>query len=77
MNAVYYNKLQDLPESERAAEVERLRHEYREEIDIERLASELVVDAVVPPELLRQELLVRLELARGRRDSPPKKRRRS
>jgi len=75
VNAVYYNKLQALPEAERAAEVERLRAEYRADIDIQRLASALVVDAVVPPETLRAELAARFAAARGRRDAPPRKRR--
>ncbi len=71
VNAVYFNKLQALPESERAAEEARLRAEYREEIDIERLASELAVDAVVPPRALREELVARLRAAWGRRDEAP------
>jgi acetyl-CoA carboxylase carboxyltransferase component len=75
VNAVYYNKLQGLSEAERTAEEAKLRQEYREDIDIERLAAELVVDAVVPPETLRDELAARLRAARGRRDRPPEKRR--
>jgi methylmalonyl-CoA decarboxylase subunit alpha len=75
VNAVYYNKLQALDEPERAAEVERLRQAYRADIDIERLASELVVDAVVAPGDLRREIAARLAAARGRRDAPPPKRR--
>ncbi len=75
VNAVHYNKLQALPQDERAAEIERLRQSYREDVDIERLASELVVDAVIPPETLRSEIAQRLALARGRRDPRPAKRR--
>jgi acetyl-CoA carboxylase carboxyltransferase component len=75
VNAVYYNKIQAVPESERAALVQKLREEYAAEIDIEHLASELVVDAVVPPERLRDEVAARLRVARGRRDTPPRKRR--
>jgi len=56
VNAVYFNKIQEQPESERAAFVQRLREEYKQDIDIERLASELVVDAVVPGAELRGEL---------------------
>jgi hypothetical protein len=33
------------------------------------------VDAVVPPEALRDEVAARLRAARGRRDRPPAKRR--
>ena len=75
VNAVYYNRIQALPEAERAAFVEKLREEYATEVDIERLASALVVDAVVPPEALRDELLGRFAVARDRRDRPPAKRR--
>jgi acetyl-CoA carboxylase carboxyltransferase component len=75
VNAVHYNRLQALAEAERAAETERLRREYREEVDIARLASELVVDAVVPPAQLRDEIAARLRAARGRRDAAPRKRR--
>jgi acetyl-CoA carboxylase carboxyltransferase component len=76
VNAVYYNKLQALPEDERAAAVEKLRAEYREDIDIERLASELVIDAIVAPERLRDELAARFAAiaARPRDPGPPKRR---
>jgi acetyl-CoA carboxylase carboxyltransferase component len=59
VNAVYYNKLHAMPEDERKAATEKLRSEYREDIDIERLASELVIDAIVAPERLRDELVAR------------------
>jgi acetyl-CoA carboxylase carboxyltransferase component len=75
VNAVHYNRLQALPEEERARETERLRREYREDVDIARLASELVVDAVVPPAQLRDEIAARLRVACARRDPPPRKRR--
>jgi acetyl-CoA carboxylase carboxyltransferase component len=64
VNAVYFNKLQDLaPGPERDARVDELRTAYRADIDIVKLASELVVDAVVSGDRLRSELLVRLERA--------------
>ena len=74
VNAVFYNKLQGLSGEERAAEEARLRAEYRDDVDIERLASELVIDAIVPPAALRDEIAARLRAARGRRDSAPDKR---
>jgi len=77
VNAVYYNKLQAMPEAERAAEVEKLRAEYREDVDIERLASELVIDAIVPPETLRDELVGRLRLLAERPPDPAPPKRRS
>ena len=52
----YVQVAPSLPEGERAAFVQRLREEYKQDIDIERLASELVVDAVVPGPELRGEL---------------------
>jgi len=66
VNAVYYNKLAALPEAERPAETERLQREYREDVDLVRLASDLVVDAVVDPEDLRAELARRLAAATGK-----------
>ncbi len=47
VNAVYFNKIQELPEAERPAYVARLREEYRADVDIFKLAAELVVDEVV------------------------------
>jgi methylmalonyl-CoA decarboxylase subunit alpha len=75
INAVYYNQVQAIEDSdERAAFVEKLRTEYAEEIDILHLASELVIDAVVQPEDLRQEIARRFELsAQKARDWPPKR----
>ena len=67
INAVYYNKIQDTPEDERAAFVTALQDEYRDDIDIFRLASELIVDAVVPPADLRAELVRRFAAYRSRR----------
>ena len=60
VNAVYYNKIQERPEPDRAAYVESLREEYRKDIDVEKLASELVMEAVVPGERLREEIARRL-----------------
>jgi acetyl-CoA carboxylase carboxyltransferase component len=59
INAVYYNKIAELPDSEREAYVSKLQDEYREDIDLVRLASELIVDAVVPAKDLRAELIRR------------------
>ena len=73
VNAVYYNRIQELPEDERAAYVERLQEEYREDIDIYRLADELIVDAVVPPADLRGELARRFAAYAGRRRDDPLK----
>ena len=72
VNAVFYNRIQAIEdEEERARFVVEQRAEYEADVDIVRLASELVVDAVVPPDELREELVRRLENAttRVREDS--------
>jgi DNA-binding response OmpR family regulator len=75
VNAVYANKLEQIAdETERAAETGRLRRDYEQDIDILRLASELVVDDVVEPEDLRDELVRRFATARGRDRTPPRRR---
>ena len=53
----------DRDEAERAAYVERLREEYETDIDMLRLASELVIDAIVEPRELRRELIARFAAA--------------
>jgi len=62
VNAVYFNKIQERPEAERAAYVAGLREEYRRDIDLVKLASELVVDVVVPGARLREELARRFRM---------------
>jgi acetyl-CoA carboxylase carboxyltransferase component len=59
VNAVYFNKIEELPESERAAFVEEKRNEYREDVDLYKLAAQMVVDDVVNPSKLRHELINR------------------
>src|SRR5947209_18845066 len=75
INAVYYNQLHAIEDpQERAARTEELRQAYAEDIDILHLASELVVDAVVQPEDLRDELIRRFVLAAGKDRQWPRKR---
>jgi acetyl-CoA carboxylase carboxyltransferase component len=60
INAVYRNKLDAIDdEAERAARERELREEYRRDIAVHRMASEVVVDDVVPPSDLRAELAAR------------------
>ncbi|MDQ3850682.1 MAG: acyl-CoA carboxylase subunit beta [Actinomycetota bacterium] len=75
INAVFYNQLQAIADPEaRAARVEELRREYAEDVDILRLASELVVDAVIQPDDLRAELVRRFAFAAAKaRDRPAKR----
>ena len=75
VNAVFYNRIQAIEDpDERAAFVAEKRREYTEDVDLVHLAAELVVDAVVQPEDLRDELVQRLALAAGRvRDDADKR----
>lgn len=61
VNAVYANKIAALPKEEQAAFIEQQREEYRKEIDVYRLASELIIDDVIEPNELRKTLELRLE----------------
>jgi acetyl-CoA carboxylase carboxyltransferase component len=74
VNAVHFNHIQELPPAERPAFIAAARESYRQDIDIRRLASELVVDGIVPPEELRGELVRRLEGTPGRTVRPAPKR---
>lgn len=60
VNAVYARKLDAIQdEEERAAEVARLQAEYAEDINIFRLASELIVDDMISKQELRGALISR------------------
>lgn len=62
INAVYANKIAALTEAEQPAFIAQKREEYQKNIDIYRLASEMVVDAVIPAEALREELIQRFDI---------------
>ncbi len=64
VNAVYANKVAALPEDEREAFVAQKRADYEVDIDVVRLASELVIDGIVEPEDLRAELIARYRTLR-------------
>lgn len=61
VNAVYANKIAELPSEERPRFIQQMREEYREDIDIYRLASEMIIDGVIPANSLRNELQVRFQ----------------
>ncbi len=61
VNAVFYNKIMEKPEEERPSFIEELREEYREDVDIFKLASRLIIDTVVSPFNLRDELIERFK----------------
>jgi acetyl-CoA carboxylase carboxyltransferase component len=67
VNAVYFNKLAGIDDpATREEETRRLREAYDRDIDVLRLASELVVDDVVEPGELRAELVKRFAAAAGK-----------
>jgi acetyl-CoA carboxylase carboxyltransferase component len=64
VNAVFANKIAAIDdEDERAAYVAERRAEYVADVDLLRLASELVIDTVVEHEALRDEVIARLATA--------------
>ena len=56
INAVYANKIASLDEKDKIAFIQEKQKEYKEDIDIYRLASELVIDDIINPDNLRNEL---------------------
>ncbi|ADD46031.1 Propionyl-CoA carboxylase [Stackebrandtia nassauensis DSM 44728] len=67
VNAVYARKIAAIEdEDERAEFVDTKRTEYEADIDIVRLASELVIDDIVEPESLRDDLIARYAALRGK-----------
>jgi methylmalonyl-CoA decarboxylase subunit alpha len=67
VNAVFANKIAAIEDpGEREAFVAEQRQIYEADVDLYRLASELVIDAVVDPGDLRAEIVARLTLAEGK-----------
>jgi acetyl-CoA carboxylase carboxyltransferase component len=74
VNAVFYNRLAELPEPEREARRRELEEAYRRDIDLARLASDLIVDDVVEPDRLRDQLIARFDAYASRRRPRPDRR---
>lgn len=73
VNAVFFNQIQEIPEGpEREAFVEEKRSEYAKGVDLLHLASELVIDAVIEPADLRDELIARFSRATRRPPMQPR-----
>jgi acetyl-CoA carboxylase carboxyltransferase component len=67
VNAVYANKIEAIADpTERDAFVAAMRAEYEEDVDLMRLASDLVIDAVISPTELRDELVQRYRALVGK-----------
>jgi acetyl-CoA carboxylase carboxyltransferase component len=73
VNAVFFNKLADLPEEERAARRKQLEDEYREDVDLYKLAANLIVDDVVEPSELRANLIARFRAYASRKSARPER----
>ncbi|MEP7019706.1 MAG: acyl-CoA carboxylase subunit beta [Pseudonocardiales bacterium] len=67
VNAVYANKIEEIADpDERAAFVADKRAEYEQDVDLLRLASDLVLDAIIEPSELRSELVRRYAVLVGK-----------
>jgi acetyl-CoA carboxylase carboxyltransferase component len=67
INAVYANKIAEIADpDEREQYVATKRTEYEEDVDLLRLASDLVLDAVIEPSELRAELIRRFAVLVGK-----------
>ncbi|MCK6256906.1 acyl-CoA carboxylase subunit beta [Fictibacillus sp. KIGAM418] len=61
VNAVYSNKINEIEDpKERVMYVQQKQQEYKEHIDVYKLASELIIDDIVEPSALRETLYHRL-----------------
>ena len=76
VNAVSANKIAEIEDpAEREQFVQDKRREYEQDVDLERLAADLVLDAIIEADELRSELVRRLAYA-ARRDRSFSQRRR-
>jgi acetyl-CoA carboxylase carboxyltransferase component len=67
VNAVYANKIEQIEDAdERERYIAERRAEYEQDVDLLRLASDLVLDAVIEPSELRSELVRRFSALVGK-----------
>jgi acetyl-CoA carboxylase carboxyltransferase component len=67
VNAVYANKIAEISDPDEQAEyVATKRAEYEQDVDLLRLAADLVLDAVIEPSELRAELIRRYAVLAGK-----------
>ena len=75
VNAVYANKIAVITDpDEQASFIAERRAEYEQDIDLMRLAADLVIDAVIEPGELRDELVHRYAVLVGKTREPVAKR---
>lgn len=68
INAVYANKIAELDDEAKKQFIAEKQQAYRDDIDIYRLASEMVVDDIVEPDRLRTELINRYQIYATKRE---------
>ncbi|MDP9091518.1 MAG: acyl-CoA carboxylase subunit beta [Actinomycetota bacterium] len=74
VNAVYANKIEEITDpDEREVFVADRRAEYEQDVDLLRLASDLVLDAIIEPHELRAELVLRYAVLVGKSRRRPDK----
>lgn len=62
INAVYANTLAEIDDPDERRDVEEeLQEEFREDINVHNLASDVVIDEIIPPSDLRDELIYRFD----------------
>lgn len=71
VNAVYSNKIAELPPALRADYIAARRAEYGRDIDLYRLAADLAIDGIVPANGLRGELVKRFAVYCAKLDAAP------
>ena len=63
VNAVYFHKIAEIADPiQKKAFIDEKKAEYQKDIDISRLASELVIDQLVDSKKLRDELIKRFDV---------------
>ena len=67
VNAVYANKITELEGEERERFIQEKQAEYKEDIDVYNLASEMVIDDIVAPNALREELIKRYNVYQSKK----------
>jgi acetyl-CoA carboxylase carboxyltransferase component len=74
VNAVYAGKLAEITDAdERAAFAAERRAEYEQDVDLLRLAADLIIDGIVDPADLRAEITLRLAVLVGKSREQPAK----
>jgi acetyl-CoA carboxylase carboxyltransferase component len=73
INAVFFNRLAELPEEQREQRRRELEDEYRRDVDIYKLAGNLIVDDVVEPDRLREALIARFDAYATRHHPRPER----